>query len=241
MNTQTRVLVMIPAYNEEENIGRVIADIKEALPQADVVVIDGYSTDGTVAKAREVGVSVIKLPSCYGISGAVELGCQLAFREGYELLARVDADGQHSASDLVKMIGLIEQDAADIVIGSRHLDPAGYRNTLSRSLATKLFAWLVSLLTGQKFTDTASGLRVVNRDVIRHMALKNTFEYSEVEAIVLWHRLGFRVREVPVAMRQRAAGRSSFTPSRAFFYVFKGLLSLGLFTFRSIPSKEVYR
>jgi len=133
---------------------------------------------------------------------------------------------------------MVADGPADMVIGSRFAERQGYRNTLSRAVGITLFAALVSRLTGQRFTDTTSGMMAANRAVIRYAAVDYPFDYSEVEAIVILHRAGFDVREVPVTMRHRAAGRSSFTALRAFYYVFKGLLSVSLEMLRPIPPRR---
>jgi glycosyltransferase involved in cell wall biosynthesis len=234
-----RVLVMIPAYNEENSIGDVIAQVQEHMPEADILVVDGYSKDRTFEHAVEVGVRAIRVPSVYGIGGAVEAGFLFAHRSGYDVLARIDGDGQHDVGDLVELIQTAAAGEADVVIGSRYAGSQGYRNTLTRTIGITLFASLVSLLAGKRFTDTTSGMMAINRGVIQYVTVDYPFDYSEVEAIVILHRAGFDVREIPVTMRQRAAGASSFTSLRAFYYVFKGLLSVSLEMFRRIPPRRI--
>jgi glycosyltransferase involved in cell wall biosynthesis len=232
-----RVLVMIPAFNEEGSIGVVIAQLRTELPGADVLVIDGYSRDRTYEVAVAAGVHAIRLSSAYSIGGAVEAGFLFAHRHGYDLLARMDGDGQHNAIDLRRLVERVGAGEADVLIGSRYADRQEYRNTLSRTLGIGLFASLVSALTGKPFTDTTSGLMVANREVVRYVVVDYPFDYSEVESIVILHRAGFDVRETAVSMRQRTAGRSSFTAPRAFYYMFRGLLSMLLDLARPVPAR----
>lgn len=233
-----RVLVMIPAYNEEASVGGVIAQVREHVPGADILVVDGYSKDQTFERALQASARVIRVPSAYGIGGAVEAGFLFAHRGGYDVLARLDGDGQHDARDLAQIIQRVAAGQADMIIGSRYAQSQGYRNTLTRIIGITLFATLVSLLTGKRFTDTTSGLMAASREVIRYVAVDYTFDYSEVEAIVILHRAGFDVQEFPVTMQQRAMGRSSFTTLRAFYYVFKGLLSVSLEMLRRVPPRR---
>jgi len=228
------ILVAIPAYNEEGSITDVIAQVREHLPTADILVVDGYSTDRTFKLASGAGAHVVRVPSTYAIAGAVETAFLYAYRNGFEVLARMDSDGQHHARDLARIIQAVVSGWADVAVGSRYLESDSYENTLTRAIGITLFAALVSRITGKRFTDTTSGIMAVNRDVIRYVAVHHQFDYSEVEAIVILHRAGFNVREVPVTMRQRTVGTSSFTTVRAFYYVFKGLLSVMLEVFRRV-------
>ena len=234
-----RILVVVPAYNEEDSIGDVVAQVWEHVSGADILVVDGYSWDRTFEQALEAGVHAIRVSSTYGIGGAVEAGFLFAHRRGYDVLARIDGDGQHSAGDLAELVQMVAAGEADAVIGSRYAGSRGYRNTLTRTIGITLFASLVSLMTGKRFTDTTSGMMAVNREVIRYVAVDYPFDYSEVEAIVILHRAGFNVQEVPVTMRRRATGTSSFTSLRAFYYVFKGLLSVSLEVLRPVPSRRI--
>lgn len=230
-----RVLVMIPAFNEEGSIGAVIERLRAELPGADVLVIDGYSRDRTHEVAVDAGVHAIRLSSAYSIGGAVEAGFLFAHRHQYDLLARMDGDGQHKADDLKRLIERVAAGEADVLIGSRYADRQEYRNTLSRTLGIGLFASMVSALTGKSFTDTTSGLMVATREVVRYVVVDYPFDYSEVESIVILHRAGFNVKETAVSMQHRTAGRSSFTALRAFYYMFRGLLSMMLDLARPVP------
>jgi glycosyltransferase involved in cell wall biosynthesis len=239
MNTNAmRILVMIPAYNEEDSIGDVIAQVQALLPGADILVVDGYSKDRTFEQALETNVHAMRVSSTYAIGGAVEAGFLFAHRGSYDVLARIDGDGQHDTSDLAKLVQTVTTGQAEVAIGSRYAESREYRNTLTRTIGITLFAALVSWLTGKRFTDTTSGLMAANREVIRYVVVDYPFDYSEVEAIVTLHRAGFNVQEVPVTMRQRATGISSFTSLRAFYYVFKGALSILLEMVRPIPPRR---
>lgn len=239
MDAGSKVLVMIPTYNEEENISSVIGEVKEHVPFADIVVVDGESKDSTVEQARHCGAFVLEVSHRLGIGGGVETGYKFAEQMGYDILARVDGDGQHKPEDLPKLIKPVIEGRADVVIGSRYAQATGVRNTLSRAVGIRLFSLLLSTLTHQKITDPTSGFQVVNRDVIRFFAVDFPCDWSEVEAIVLLHRAGFAILEVPVTMNERLRGKSSFELGRAFVYMFKGLLSLFVGCLRKPPRRRI--
>jgi len=238
MDVGNKVLVMILTYNEEENISRVIGGVKKHVPLADIVVIDGESRDSTVEQARQCGVFVLEVPHRLGIGGGVETGYKFAEEMGYDILARVDGDGQHNPEALPKLIKSVIDGRADVVIGSRYAQATGYRASLSRAVGIKLFSLLLSALSHQKITDPTSGFQAVNRDVIRFFAVDCHCNWSEVEAIVLLHQAGFSIHELPVIMNERLRGESSFKLGRAFFYMFKGLLSLFVGCLRESPRRR---
>lgn len=226
MLNENRIMVLIPTYNEEKSIGQVIRGVKRNLPQADIVVVDGESTDSTEEIARKLGVIILKVPPSLGIAGGVETGLSFADLRGYGMVVRVDGDGQHSPDQIPRLMQPILNGEADVSIGSRYMGAGDYKASLPRALSVKLFSLIISAIIRQKITDAASGFQVVNRKVIEFLSKSYFFDYSEVEAIVLLRKAGFKILEIPVIMKKRAQGSSSFTFVRAFYYIFTGMLLL---------------
>ena len=226
-----RCLAIVPAYNEADSIAEVVSEIRDFDQDIEVVVIDDGSSDATAAIAEAAGARVLRLPLNVGIGGAVQAGYLYAFERGFDVAVQVDGDGQHDAAELGRLLEPILTHRADLAIGTRFAAPGGYRAPLGRRIGIGLFAALVSLRVRQRMTDTTSGFRAVNRRGIRLFAADYPHDYPEVEAVVAAARGDLRVCEVPVAMRQRATGRSSITTFRSFYYVVKVLLALfvGLF------------
>src|SRR5687768_12707174 len=159
-----KVVAVVPAFNEAGAIGRVVDEIYAFDPSFDVVVVDDGSTDDTAAVAEASGASVVRLPFNVGIGGAVQAGFRYALAEGYEIAVRLDGDGQHDASELSKLLAPLERGEADLVIGSRFVESGGsYRPPFARRLGIRVFARLVSLLCGQRVTDTTSGFLALDR------------------------------------------------------------------------------
>ena len=228
-----RGVAIVPARNEEGAIGGVVREILAFDPALDVVVVDDGSTDRTAAVAAAAGAHVVRLPFNLGIGGAVQTGFRYALAHGFDIAVRLDGDGQHDAGQLPAVIEPILAGEADIVVGSRFAARDGhYRGPLSRRLGIRLFAGIVSLLVGQRVTDTTSGFQALNRRGIALFAADYPHDYPEVEATVMVHRHRLRLREVPVVMRERATGSSSITALRSIYYIAKVLLALFVSLFR---------
>ncbi len=221
-----KILIIVPAYNEEKSLPGVVQDIKNHAAHADVLVVDDGSRDGTSRLAAGLGVNVLSLPFNLGIGGAMQAGYLYADRQGYDVAVQFDGDGQHVASEIGKLLGPITSGSADIVAGSRFLIPGGYHAPLSRKIGMRIFSFLLSRILGARVTDTTSGFRAANRRVIEYFARHYPEDYPEVETLVLLHKNGFRIREVPVAMRERTGGRSSITAVRAVYYMIKVVLAV---------------
>jgi glycosyltransferase involved in cell wall biosynthesis len=233
-----RTLVFIPAWNEQASISGVIADVRGSLPDADILVVDDGSTDATTAKARGCGVLVATLPFNQGLGAALQTGYLYALREGYDCCAHLDADGQHPAAEVARLLEVIAADRADLVIGSRYSDPdaaAGsddYKPTFSRRIGTSVFRFFLTLATRQRFTDTTSGMRAANRRVMSLFSANYSPDFAEIESLQLAVRQGLRVEEVPVRMLERTGGSSFLTPVRSAFFIFKGVVVLLVGQFR---------
>ena len=230
----------MPAFNEEKNVGRVIAEIRAFDPGLDIVVVDDGSVDGTSAAARAAGTVVLTLPFNLGIGGAVQTGFRYAFERGYELAVRVDGDGQHDPSQLDRVIAPVLAGEADIAVGSRFVAAGeGYRSSRSRRVGIRVLAWVVSRIVGRRVTDTTSGFQALNRRAIELFARDYPHDYPEVEATVMVSRHRLRSIEVPVSMRERSSGRSSITALRSVYYMIKVLLAIfvGLFRRNVVPEE----
>ena len=232
-----RTLVFIPAWNEGESISAVIDDVREHLPGADILVVDDGSIDATASHARQAGALVASLPFNQGLGAALQTGYLHALRAGYDACAHLDADGQHPAAEVARLLEEVLADRADLVIGSRYRDPGtaqsdDYKPTISRRIGTSVFRFFLTLATRQRFTDTTSGMRAANRRVMRLFSDSYSPDFAEIESLQLAVREGLRVEEVQVRMLERAGGTSFLTPVRSAFFIFKGMIVLLVGQFR---------
>lgn len=228
----TRILVIVPAYNEEPNIGKVVRTVKEAflqdLVQCDVIVVNDGSKDNTKQEAEKSGSMVLDLPFNLGIGGAVQSGFRYASEQRYDIAIQVDGDGQHDPAYINEIIQPILNNEADVVIGSRFLKIAknGFRSTLMRRLGIKIFYFVNSIAIGQKITDNTSGFRAYNKKAIQYLKDHYPVDYPEPEAVVMLGKKKFRIREIPVIMKERAGGTSSITTVKSAYYMIKVLLAI---------------
>jgi glycosyltransferase involved in cell wall biosynthesis len=235
-----RRIAIVPAYNEERNIGRVVAELKNHDPGLDVVVVSDGSHDRTQAVAREAGAKVLQLPFNLGIGGAVQTGFRYAWENGYDLAVRCDGDGQHIPTELPKVIAPVVAGDADIAIGSRFAANGGYRSSATRRVGIRLLALVVSAIARQRVTDATSGFQALNRRALALFAADYPHDYPEVEGMVMTIKHSLRLVEVPVEMREREHGRSSITALRSIYYMVKVLIALfvGLFRRSIVPAEE---
>jgi len=233
-----RTLVFIPAWNEEASIEAVVADVREHLPGAEILVVDDGSTDATTRRARECGALVATLPFNQGLGAALQTGYLFALRQGFDFCAHLDADGQHPPVEVARLLEVVKADRADLVIGSRYHDPDAeaanddYKPTISRRIGTSVFRFFLTLATRQRFTDTTSGMRAANRRVMSLFSEKYSPDFAEIESLQLAVREGLRVEEVPVRMLERSGGSSFLTPLRSAFFIFKSVVVLLVGQFR---------
>lgn len=236
----TRVLVVMPAYQEQESIARVIGELQIASGGWDLLVVDDGSSDGTAAAARAVGATVVSMPFNLGIGGALRTGFLYAYRHGYDAAVQFDADGQHDADGIGALTAALED--ADIVIGSRFTGAdlgttSAWRRVIMRGLARA-----VSSLCGTRITDATSGFRAVGPRALEVWSSHYPAEYLDnIESLVIARRAGLVIREVPVTMRPRQGGEPSQSLFRAALYLGRALLVLLLATIRSHPDVQVVR
>jgi hypothetical protein len=230
-----RCLAIVPVFNERGSVGKVIERLRRALPEVDVLVIDDGSTDDTLRQIPH-GVTVVSLPFNLGIGGAMQTGYRYAALHGYDIAIQVDGDGQHRPSEVRRLIQYLQDGNAELVVGSRFLEPTAY-TTYRQTLVRRMGAWMlrgsIQLLTGLTITDCTSGFRAANRRVIRAFAHWYPEDYPEPEVILLLHRAGYRIGELHVKMRQRRTGQSSIGVLAGVFYVLKVTTCLMLDTVRA--------
>ncbi len=221
-----KILIIVPAYNEEESLPGVIRDLRESMPSAHVLVVNDGSRDRTAVIARALGVPVLNLPFNLGIGGAMQAGYLFGRRNDYDIAVQFDGDGQHLAGEIHKLVDPIVAGKADLVVGSRFLTIGGYKTSVFRKLGIGIFSFVLSRILGITVTDGTSGFRAANRKVIEFFARTYPDDYPEVEALVLLHKVGLRMVEIPVAMRERTGGKSSITFIRSVYYMTKVLMAI---------------
>jgi glycosyltransferase involved in cell wall biosynthesis len=221
-----RVLIIVPAWNEVGSIGDVVKEIKSELPAMDVLVVDDGSGDDTTRVAEAAGAIVTRLPYNLGVGGAMRLGYRYAKAAGYDVAVQVDADGQHDPRYVPRLIEGLED--ASLVIGARFAGEGDYEVHGPRRWSMVMLSLVLSHMAGTKLTDTTSGFRACDRDLIELFATWYPVEYlgDTVETVVRVLRLGYRVRQVPVAMRQRFAGVPSKSPAKAVLYLGRAFFAL---------------
>ena len=220
------LLIIIPALNEEGAIEGVVHSIQRELPGVPILVIDDYSRDATVLRAKRAGAEVVSLPRHLGLGGCVQTGYKLAFELGFDFVVRVDGDGQHDARDIPRIYETLVQSGAHMVIGSRFVEKNGQRTTPMRGLGIIFFRWMLRVVLGKPVRDPTSGFVGVNRTALQVFARTFPLEYPEIEALVVLQRRRFRFEEVPCRMLPRTSGRSSITPARSVYYIIHVLLGI---------------
>ena len=221
-----RAIVIVPAYNEEDNIRNTLRDLRENGADTDILVMNDCSTDGTEAILKEEKVNYLSFPVNLGIGGGVQAGYQYARDYGYEIAIQFDGDGQHEAKYLKDLMAPILADEADIVIGSRFVEREGFQSSGARRLGIGFLSKLIRLLCGVKVLDVTSGMRAVNRRFIEEYAENYAQDYPEPEALLYAGVRKARIREVPVQMRERAGGKSSISALKSVYYMIKVSLAL---------------
>jgi hypothetical protein len=229
-------MAMVPAYNEEGAIARVVAGIRAVLPHADIIVIDDCSSDQTAAVARAAGAIVVSLPCNLGIGGAMQTGLKFARAHHYDIVVRLDGDGQHDPREIPRLLGAVTSGQADAVFGSRFIGKDSTMSIpLSRRLGIKTFASLVTLVTRQKATDTTSGFMCLNRYAVDILANYLPQDYPEVEGRIILYKSGLDSLELPAQMRSRLAGTSSINSWRSVYYALKVTVAAIIGAMKDIP------
>lgn len=218
--------MIVPAFNEKNNLLKVVKEVQSKAPFCDIVVINDCSTDNTLELCLKNEMNVISTIYNMGIGGAMQTGYKYALENNYDIAIQVDGDGQHPADEIDSLIKPLTTDAVDVVIGSRYLQPTGYESTFSRLVGTKLFSLITSFLIKTKITDVTSGFRAVNSKVIKFFVQKYPEDFPDAETIILLSFVGFKLKEIPVRMHKRMSGESSITYMKSVVYFFKTSISI---------------
>lgn len=219
-------LIIIPAFNEEENIEKTVTSIEKDAKEFDYVIINDCSTDRTKQICEQKGYNIVNLPINLGIGGAVQTGYKYAYINGYDVAVQVDGDGQHDPEFLNEMAKYIEKNKVDMVIGSRFIEKKGFQSSVARRMGIKFFSTLIKVLTGAVITDPTSGLRMVGRNVMEIFAKDYPRDYPEPESVVAVLRKNLVVKEIPVIMHERGGGVSSISPKKSIYYMIKVTLAI---------------
>ncbi|GAB1809597.1 glycosyltransferase family 2 protein [Priestia megaterium] len=215
-----RALIIIPAYNEEDNIEDTVSNVKR-MNNFDYIVVNDGSKDKTQEILNSNNFNHLDLPINLGIGGAMQTGYKYALKNDYDYAIQLDADGQHNPKDLAKLIDEIDINHFDMVIGSRFIEKTDYRGSLTRRVGIYYFYKLIHILTGKKVTDPTSGYRVVNKKIIKEFSNYYPQDYPEVEVVVDLAKKGYNIHETRVDMNSRQGGTSSITPLKSIYYMIK--------------------
>lgn len=223
-----KVLIIIPAYNEQENILSTVNKIKEYSEELDYIVINDGSTDNTEKILIENNIKHIKLINNLGIGGAVQTGYKYAYENGFDIAIQFDGDGQHDINYVPNICEPILNGQADMVIGTRYLDKSSskFQSTFMRRLGSSIISTFIKVFAGKKITDPTSGFRAVNKKVIEEFAKEYPKEYPEPESTVSLLVNGYKVEETPVSMNERTGGTSSIRLWKSVDYMVKVVLAI---------------
>jgi glycosyltransferase involved in cell wall biosynthesis len=227
----TRVAIIIPCYNEEKTIAGLLGQIDEHYASSisyniTPIVVNDCSTDNTVEQALSKPCILLNLPVNLGIGGAVQTGFKYAHMHAFDIAIQIDGDGQHPIECIPEMIAPVMSNEADVVIGSRFINGEGFQSTRLRRVGIRYFQWLNHLITGKKITDNTSGLRAINAKVLKIVSEFYPDDFPEPVAIPVFSHFQFRIKEIPVIMRERQGGESSITAWKSVYYMIKVTLSI---------------
>ena len=231
-----KTLVIIPCYNEAENLVRVVERLRAAAPEADYLIVNDCSTDDSEAVCKEHGFNYISLPVNLGIGGGVQSGYLYARAHGYDITVQMDGDGQHDPQYLANVIGPVANGALDMCVGSRFITKEGFQTSFMRRMGINLISAMIRLLCGVHVKDTTSGFRACNKELTAYFADHYAQDYPEPEAIITAVLNDYRVGEAPVVMEERMGGTSSISPLKSVYYMVK--VSIALVVFRITAGKK---
>lgn len=225
-----RTLVLLPAWNEEEALPSLLRELAEYHPLNHVLVVDDGSGDSTSTVARAGGAIVLTLPINLGVGGALRAGYRWALRNGFDHVVQLDADGQHDPKDIAAVLQPVLDGTLDLSIGARFAGVGDYEQDGVRRLAMKFLSGLISAIVGSRLTDTTSGFKAVNLRSMKVFAQDFPMEYlgDTVEALIIGHKAGLRIGQVPVAMRERQGGAPSHKSWRLVVFMIRAMLAMAV-------------
>lgn len=234
MAERSDTLVFIPAWNEEENLPAVLEELETELPDADVLVVDDGSSDRTAEIARDRGAQVLRFEHNRGLRAVIAAGYEHAAREGYAYCGRVDADGQHPASELRRLLERVKSEGCDVAVGSRFVagdgyEPYRYRPSPARRFGTALLRRSMGIRLGKPFADATSGMYAADAKAMPLLSEPYGSGAPEVEGLIRLAHAGLVVEEVPVNMRERASGESKLVGKTAVKLVLTVIATLLLY------------
>lgn len=221
-----RLLLLVPAFNEEAAIGHVVVEARAVVPGVDILVADDCSTDATAENARRAGALVITVPHHLGLGGVLQAGYRLAYELGYDYVVRLDGDGQMDPRDVAAIVGALRTSGCQMVIGSRYMEKDDGHTSLLRSAGIHFFRVVLWPILGKRVHDPTSGFVGVNREALEVFSRSFPLEYPEIEALVVLRRRAFHFVEVPCRIRPRRAGRSTITPLKSVYYIVHVLMGV---------------
>lgn len=223
-----KILVVIPAYNEETRVGKVVRSVKSVVPEATILVIDDCSTDRTKEEAEKAGAFLISHPINLGYASSLESGYLCALKNEFDIVVQMDGDGQHLAEEIPKILAPLLKREVDIVIGSRYLSAdSSYKTTLARRLGKSIFGAIFYLMTKYNITDPTSGFQCLNRKAFKLFASGHfPDDFPDTDVLLIAHYAGLRVKEVPVIMVERSGGESIHSGLKPLYYIVKMILSI---------------
>lgn len=223
---QPKILIIIPAYNEAENIEFVVDNLIENYPQYDYLIVNDCSIDNTKEIIESRGYNYISLPANLGIGGGVQSGYLYAVENDYDIAIQIDGDGQHDPAYIEKLIQPIVDGEANMTIGSRFIEKQGFQTSTLRRLGINIIRVVIKMCCGVTVTDTTSGFRASDKETTKYFSLNYAQDYPEPEAIVAAALNGFKIKDVPVVMKERTGGVSSINAKRSIYYMIKVSLAL---------------
>ena len=240
-----KLLILIPSFNEEKNLPEVLGELLQVKRElyekkvdADILVIDDGSEDQTTMVARKANVSVLQLPVNVGYGAALQSGFLYATDKDYDLVVSIDADGQHQPPDIIKLVDAFIKDPHDVILGSRFIVDTGYETNLPRRMGIKLFSVVLKMLSGKHIADVTTGFQLLTRPVVRLFATEYPHDYPDAQMLLLLALSGFRIKEIPVVVKQRLHGQSMHSSFKSIFYPVRNLLAIVVIMLRIPQVKQ---
>lgn len=221
-----KTLIIIPAYNEEKCIKKVVDNVMEVNNNVDVLVVNDGSKDDTLIEAKKTKAKVLNLPFNLGIGGAVQAGYLYAYKNNYDVAIQLDGDGQHNPKYIEEMVNIIKENKAEMVIGSRFIEETGYNQTFARMFGIRIIRVIMKIFTGKKIFDPTSGYRAVNKRIIKKFSENYPYDYPEPDTNMRLLKEKVQIMEIPVEMHNRETGKSSITPLKSIYYMIKVTLAM---------------